>query len=40
MSSGAPAPKRHRRTTVIMLLVGAVVMVAVFAFLFPQLGNY
>ncbi len=23
-----------------MLLVGAVVMVAVFAFLFPQLGNY
>ena len=40
MSSGAPTPKRHRRTTVIMLLVGAVVMVAVFAFLFPQLGNY
>ncbi len=32
--------KRSRKTTVISLLVGVVVMIAVFAFLFPQMGTY
>jgi uncharacterized protein (TIRG00374 family) len=32
--------RRSRKATVITLLIGLVVMVAVFAFLFPQLGTY
>ena len=32
--------RRSRKTTVISLIVGLVVMIAVFAFLFPQLGTY
>lgn len=36
---GIPAKKKRLRT-VITLLIGLIIMVAVFAFLFPQLGNY
>lgn len=43
--NGTPAvpgisPRSKRLRTIISLLVGLIIMIAVFAFLFPQLGNY
>lgn len=40
MSTAPTQRRRSRKATVISLLIGLVVMVAVFAFLFPQLGTY
>ena len=40
MTTPALPPRRSRRSTIIMAVVGLVVMVVVFAFLFPQLGTY
>lgn len=37
---GAARPRRSRRTVVITAIVGVAVMIAVFAFLFPHLGDY
>ncbi|MEY4136487.1 MAG: hypothetical protein RL205_615 [Actinomycetota bacterium] len=36
----APSPKKKRLRTIITLLIGLIIMAAVFFFLFPQLGNY
>lgn len=37
---GDARPRRSHRATVITIVVGVVLMVAVFAFLFPKLGDY
>ena len=34
------SPKKKRMRTLLSLLIGLIIMVAVFFFLFPQLGNY
>lgn len=36
----APPPRPSRKRTIITFVIGLVVMVAIFAFLFPQLSNY